>query len=231
MSENQTVNEIKYAEFAQRLNQAKDKAAMELVELSNRSGISYEMVRRYHLGLAQPRKEGMEKLAATLGVSAAWLQFGDSMMPSAGAIAVQENTDTQHTHREIEIYKTELSAGNGNFVWITNHKEDPLVFRENWFRAKRLNPSDLRGMYVRGNSMDPDLKDWDTVIIDVTDLEIADDEIYALVFKDKFYIKCIRQTEDGLLLISSNPDYEPIEVSPENADRFQLLGRMVWRGG
>ena len=79
--------------------------------------------------------------------------------------------------------------------------------------------------------MEPDLKDWDTVIIDVTDLEIADDEIYALVFKDKFYIKRIRQTEDGLLLISSNPDYEPIEVSPENADRFQLLGRMVWRGG
>lgn len=79
--------------------------------------------------------------------------------------------------------------------------------------------------------MEPDLKDWDTVIIDVTDLNIADGEIYAIIFKDKFYIKRIKHTEDGLLLISSNPEYKPIEVKPENIDRFKLLGRMVWRGG
>ncbi|WP_283119638.1 XRE family transcriptional regulator [Neisseria elongata] len=231
MSESQTNSDAKYADFAERLNQIREKKSIEISELSKKTGISYEMIRRYTLGIAQPRNDGMEKLAEALSVSAAWLQFGSSMMPTSGAIVVHEDVNTENTHREIEIYKTELSAGRGNFVWIANHKEDPLVFRENWFRAKRLNPDNLRGMYVRGNSMEPDLKDWDTVIIDITDLEIADDEIYAVVFKEKFYIKRIRQTVDGLLLISSNPDYDPIEVKSEDADRFQVLGRMVWRGG
>ncbi|STZ77360.1 LexA family transcriptional regulator [Bergeriella denitrificans] len=226
-----TSKEVKYPEFAERLNKAKEKAGIELPELSKNTGISYEMVRRYTLGLAQPRTDGMERLAEVLNVSAPWLQFGESLMPQAGAIAIQEEVDTEHTHFEIQMYEYKLSAGTGNFVWVTNHKEDPLTFRERWFRARRLNPNTLRGMYVRGNSMEPDLKDWDTVIIDISDLDIADDEIYAVVFKDKFYIKRIRQTEDGLLLISSNPDYPPIEVTPESSHQFQLLGRMVWRGG
>ncbi|PSJ81283.1 hypothetical protein C7N83_01705 [Neisseria iguanae] len=81
-------------------------------------------------------------------------------------------------------------------------------------------------MYVCDDSMKPDLKDRDTVLID-----ISDGEIYAFVFKEKFYIKCVRQTEDGLLLISSNPAYEPMTVSFDNADKFQLLGRMIWRCG
>lgn len=223
--------EVKYPDFAERMMLSMTKANIEMVELAQKTGIKYEMIRRYTNGYAQPRTEGMEKIAVILGVSPAWLQFGDKLMPHAGAIAIHEERDTQYTHKQIQMYDYKLSAGQGNFVWITNHQEDPLVFREQWFKAKRLNPADLRGMYVRGNSMEPELKDWDTVIIDISDLDIVDDKIYAFIFKDKFYIKRIRQSEDGLLLISSNPDYEQMEVTSETADRFQLLGRMVWRGG
>ena len=226
-----TSQKIRYQEFADRLNLAKERANLELTDLSAKSGISYEMVRRYTLGLAKPRLDGMEKLAEAVNVSPAWLEFGDSLVPPPGAIAVQEDTDTEHTHLEIPMYNYKLSAGNGNFVWITDHHEDPLTFRERWFRAKRLNRNDLRGMYVRGNSMEPDLEDWDTVIIDISDLDIADDEIYACIYKDKFYVKRIRQTEDGLLLISSNPDYDTMQVTQDTADQFRLLGRTVWRGG
>lgn len=230
MSEAQTL-EIKHPEFADRLNQAMQQADIDLVKLSKMTKINYEMIRRYSLGYAKPRTNSMEKIAKALNVSPAWLQFGENLMPSAGAVAIHEDTEIIHTHCAIQMYDYKLSAGTGNFVWVTNHEEDPIVFRERWFTAKRLNPNNLRAMYVRGDSMEPDLKDWDTVIIDVTDLNIADGEIYAIIFKDKFYIKRIKHTEDGLLLISSNPEYKPIEVKPENIDRFKLLGRMVWRGG
>ena len=97
--------------------------------------------------------------------------------------------------------------------------------------ARGLSPNTLCGMYVGGNSMQPELKDWDTVIIDASDLELIDDEIFAVVFKGNVYIKRVRQTEDGIALISINPDYDTMEVIEENCDKFQVLGRMVLRGG
>ncbi|ULJ66654.1 LexA family transcriptional regulator [Wielerella bovis] len=225
--------EVKHPEFAERFTQSREKSGLSLSQLSKETDISYEMLRRYSEGFAMPRTKSMEMIAEKLGVSAAWLQFGDSYMPSAGAIAVQENTDITYTHREILLYDYKLSAGKGecNFVWVTNHKEDPLVFREQWFRAKGLFPEDLRAMYVKGNSMSPDLNNWDTVIIDISDTELVDGEIYACVFNEKFFIKRLKHTANGIELISSNPDYEPIQVSFEQAERFQVLGRMVWRGG
>lgn len=156
----------------------------------------------------------------------------DSIIPDSGAVAVLENTNTTYTHKSIEMYDIKLSAGNGNnVVWIHHTKEDPLIFCENWFRAKRLNPNDLRGMYVKGDSMTPVLKDRDTVLIDISDLELIDGEIYAVVYKDKFYIKQIKHFEDGIKLISFNSDYDTMNVTNKDAERFQVLGRMVWRGG
>ncbi len=69
------------------------------------------------------------------------------------------------------------------------------------------------------------------MIIDASDLELIDDEIFAVVFKGNVYIKRVRQTEDGIALISINPDYDTMEVIEENCDKFQVLGRMVLRGG
>lgn len=183
------------------------------------------------------------KIADVLGVSALWLEKGEgemspaklpdrqSLIPPAGGIAVLEDTDTTYTHKAIEMYDIKLSAGEGNGIWVQRNKEDPLVFRENWFRAKHLNASDLRGMYVKGDSMVPVLNNRDTVLIDISDLELVDGEIYAVVFKEKFYIRQIRHIEEGIELISYNPDYKPMTVTNNDYGRFQVLGRMVWRGG
>ncbi|MFS1563794.1 MAG: helix-turn-helix domain-containing protein [Candidatus Arsenophonus phytopathogenicus] len=45
-------------------------------ELSQISGVTYEMARRYTLGSAKPRDEKMIKIANLLDVSAAWLDYG-----------------------------------------------------------------------------------------------------------------------------------------------------------
>ena len=53
----------------------------------------------------------------------------------------------------------------------------------------------------------------------------------AANFKNSLYIKEIRRHEDGIYLISRNKDYEPISVTNSDGESFQILGRMVWRGG
>lgn len=151
--------------------------------------------------------------------------------PPAGGIAELETTDTRHTHREIQMYDLQLSAGAGNAVWVIRQADDPLVFRAAWFAARRLSPDNLRGMRVKGNSMIPILQDMDTVLIDISDTELIDGAIYALCYKEKFYIKSIKHIEDGIELISHNPEHQTITVRTQDADKFQCLGRMVWRGG
>lgn len=178
-------------------------------------------------------KNGMIDAARAFGISAVWLETGEGMMsafipPSSIVADASDYRPELDTHWPIDMYDIKLSAGTGNGEWIIR-EDEPLYFRQAWFKARRLSRADLRGMYVRGDSMEPVLKNWDTVIIDTADTEPTDGEIYAVVYKDKFYIKTVRNVADGIDLISYNPDYPPIEV--READRFQCLGRMVWRGG
>lgn len=221
----------KLTNFAGRINEAMTVAGLDLTKLSELTGISYEMVRRYSLGIAQPRISNLKKIAEKTGVSIVWLQFGDDCIPPSGSIVRTEDADRDNTHEKIAMYDFKLSAGNGNTDWVMNKNEDPLTFHSRWFKQKRLEPENLRAMYVRGDSMTPELNDWDTVIIDISNIELIDGEIYAIIFKDKFYIKRIRRTENGFLLVSSNPEYKLMEVNENNIDRFHVLGLKVWRGG
>lgn len=217
-----------------RIKQARNEKGLTLAQLGEAVGVSAQAAQQWEdeENGTVPRSKRLDHIAAALGVSAAWLQFGTSAsIPPPGGIAIAEQADTTHTHRKIQLYELRLSAGNGNADWVVRTAEDPLVFRDNWFRARQLQPNNLRAMSVKGDSMAPVLNNLDTVIIDISDTELIDGEIYAVVFKEKFYIKQIRHTADGIELISHNPDYPPMPVKNGDADKFQSLGRMVWRGG
>ncbi|MBR7002090.1 MAG: LexA family transcriptional regulator [Neisseriaceae bacterium] len=152
-------------------------------------------------------------------------------IPPQSPIAVTEEYDYTHTHLMIARYEVNLSAGNGTAQWIEQKNKDPLIFRQSWFDKHHFSPNDLRAMTVKGDSMTPVLENGDTVIIDISDTEIIDGEIYAVAFKEKLYIKELRHTENGISMISKNSDYEVMHINEKDAHRFFVLGRKVWRGG
>lgn len=310
MTKNQSF-EVKYPDFADRLNQAMNQYSATISSLSRQTGISYEMVRRYSNGYSIPRADGMAKIADTLGVSAAWLQFGDEsatqtpppprfadfaarlkqsieasglsldevakksfvpkerlekyltgtklpyvedgenlaealkisvewlrygdspeIPPIGSRVLVSDDPPANDAYFRIPIYDVKLSAGNGNATWIEREDDDnPLLFRPGWLKVKGLQRKYLRGMYVRGDSMEPLLMHWDTIVIDASDTEAADGEVYAVCYQGKLYIKELRNTGDAVQLVSRNPKYDPIEIPNGSDVQFQVLGRMVWRGG
>ena len=79
--------------------------------------------------------------------------------------------------------------------------------------------------------MEPVLMNWDTVILDTSDTEIVDGQIYAICYKNNLYIKQLRHGEDGIQIISLNPEYTTMQIAYGSDVPFQVLGRMVWRGG
>lgn len=130
-------------------------------------------------------------------------------------------------------YDIKLSAGNGvsNVTWVVRDDEDQIAFRRNWYKKRGLHPENLKALTVRGRSMEPYLSDWDTVLVDTEDADIVDGEIYALVFRNQFYIKALEQSRGGLRVISKNPEFESFEVPENELGHLKILGRKVWRAG
>ncbi|PIT19889.1 XRE family transcriptional regulator [Snodgrassella communis] len=178
-----------------------------------------------------PKRTRMEDVAKVLGVTVAWLLCGEEFIPPKDGVAFTENFDSTRTHKQIMMCDFDLSAGKGNARWVIREAEVPLLIRNVWFKSENLIPSDLRAVRFKGNSMVPHLENNDIVMININDIELVDDEIYAIVYKNNFFIKRLRQTGDGIDLISSNSDYETIKVSYSQANTLEILGRKVWRCG
>lgn len=224
----------KYAEFAERLRQSIEASNIKLDKLAINSFIKKEKIEQYLLGHTLPYVEDAEHLANALNVETEWLRYGDAahIPPIGSQIGVVEDRDLSETHIDIPIYDYRLSAGSGNSAWVERSDADDLIsMRKKWFSAKGLNPESLRGMYVRGDSMEPVLMNWDTVILDTSDTEIVDGQIYAICYKNNLYIKQLRHGEDGIQIISLNPEYTTMQIAYGSDVPFQVLGRMVWRGG
>lgn len=224
----------RFADFAARLKQSIEASGLSLDEVAKKSFVPKERLEQYLTGTKLPYVEDGENLAEVLKISVEWLRYGDNpeIPPIGSKVLVASEPPANDAYFRIPIYDVKLSAGNGNAAWIEKEDDDnPLFFRHGWLRVKGLRREYLRGMYVRGDSMEPLLMHWDTIIVDSSDTEIADGEVYAVCYKGKLYIKELRNGEDGIQLISRNPKYEPMEVKYGSDVQFQVLGRMVWRGG
>ena len=86
---------------------------------------------------------------------------------------------------------------------------------------------------VRGDSMTPDIKEGDRVIIDIDDKTPSPAGIFALddgaggtVIKRLEIL--FQQDQKSIRIISSNPHYSPYEVK---ADQITIIGRVILRIG
>ena len=88
------VENAKYKDFAERLNRSLQEQSIGVKELSEFSGVSYEMARRYTLGTAKPRDEKMIRIAERLAVSPAYLDYGVPVnggdAPAKGTVRIEQ---------------------------------------------------------------------------------------------------------------------------------------------
>ena len=125
-----------------------------------------------------------------------------------------------------------LSAGDGA---ITGEEMDlpPLAFRDDWIRKKGVTSrSNLRICEVVGDSMEDRLQEGDIVMIDMGQVDVSNNEVYAIRYGDELRIKRLSKRFDGGLLIrSDNPRYPEESLTPEQSQHITVIGRMLWRGG
>lgn len=119
-----------------------------------------------------------------------------------------------------------LCAGGGSFeVEATPVSAYPFP---RWWLAKMGSPTDMIFMDVVGDSMEPGINDGDTVLVDQSHTRIDNQGIFAVGVEDAIYLKRIKLIQSGIILLSDNTEYAPMELYGDELENFRVIGKVVW---
>lgn len=127
----------------------------------------------------------------------------------------------------IPRFDVTASAGHGALAESeigTGH----YAFNRSWLDRRGLQPSNLAVIAVRGDSMEPELYDQDLILLDQSQKEPRDGDMYVVRYFDELFVKRVQKSLGRRYeLLSSNRYYKPIEVKPDEATDLAFVGKVV----
>ena len=129
------------------------------------------------------------------------------------------------------IPEMEVEAAAGPGAW----HEDFVHEKARWRLPEAMvrhegdaDPDAVRILKVRGNSMEPEMRDGDRIVVDTARRVPAAGELFVLWDGTGLVVKRVEAlTAQGRLrLVSAHPDYPPYECA---ADEVHIVGRVLWK--
>jgi YD repeat-containing protein len=140
-----------------------------------------------------------------------------------------ERNKVKNTFATIEYFPdVYLSAGYG--VEVLDEYSESIVIDSQFLtseRGMRVNPKNCKMVRISGNSMFPEYHHGDRVIIDESDQNLTDGQIYAFRYDGQCYVKEINRAGNKIKCISVNKEYEPFFI--ERDVDFKVFGRILPR--
>jgi phage repressor protein C with HTH and peptisase S24 domain len=162
------------------------------------------------------------QLYRLFGLNPDWLESG------AGQTYLARSDDHGTEFRNIPKVKARLSAGGGSFE-VGTEIQGYYAFQQEWLRRKG-EPHRMVLMDIFGNSMEPELKDGDTVLIDESQKDIIAGALYAVGVDDTIMVKRVEKHPNKLVLRSDNHNYLPIYLEGEETRSIRIIGKVIWAG-
>ena len=177
--------------------------------------------------VTQARKKGqvpdrwLLKLYRKYGLNPEWLESGDGRSflkkPIGGVVPEFE---------KIPKVNARLCAGDGSFE--TNADiQCYYAFQKDWLRKKGTAGAMVL-FDIFGNSMEPEIRNADTVLVDQSQKAILAGALYAVGIEDTIMVKRIEKRPNKLVLLSSHKDYLPIMLNREEAGAVRIIGKVIW---
>lgn len=201
------------------------KRVSEAVGVTNLSQLA-ELLRVNRSAVTQARKKGsvpatwLLHLFKQLGLNPSWLE-GEP----GPAVLKPDQLQTMDFHY-IPKVQARLCAGGGSFE-ADSKIAGYYSFKREWLSSKG-SANQMVLMDVFGNSMTPEIKDGDTVLIDQTQKDILAGTIYAVGIDDTIMVKRIEKHPHKLVLLSDNTEYDPIFLSEEEMNSIRIIGKVLW---
>jgi len=124
-------------------------------------------------------------------------------------------------YREVPEYNVRVSAGHGEYQGIEVVKQE-LQIPKQW-----LPDNGKVGLVkVEGDSMWPTIAHGDFVGVEFSS-GYTSDGLYLIRVEDSAFVKRLQKEFNLIRIISDNPQYREMTVSPDDGSDFGLIGRVA----
>ncbi len=193
---------------------AKEKISQQ--KIADYLNVSRSTVAMWETGGIQPSFEVLEKLATYFGVTTDYL--------------LGRSTDISHTtpRKGVRIPVYGNVAAGVPILAIENYdSDDPDDWEE--IDEKMAANGEYIALRIKGDSMEPKISTGDVVIVRLQPDAETGDIVVAMVNGDEATVKKLKKRPEGILLIPSNPKYEPMFYTNEDIENLpvRILGRVV----
>lgn len=194
-------------------------------QLSDTTGIPLPTLQKILRGKTDPSFSRVAALCQALGLDLNELTHG--IGPESGD---WESHIEQPEVRFLPYYDITVSAGNG-VQPLEGEPEKTFAFRADWLRSKFPDVDALALVRVDGDSMLPELRPKDLLMVDRAQ-RMPKDGIYLVQIGDHLLVKRIQQVASAKVkLLSANPVYGPIDIDlTDKENPFAIIAKAVWLG-
>lgn len=202
--------------FRTRLKQLRNEKKINQRELANFLKVAPSTISMYESGQREPNFEVLESLADFFNVDLNYL-LGKS--DKTTKLIIEDEQKPQGL--KIPVLGT-VAAG----IPISA-VEDILDYEEvpqSW-----ENQGEFFGLRIKGDSMEPRMENGDVVIVKQQSDANSGDTVIVLVNGDDATCKKLQKTDNGIMLVSTNPKYPPMFYSTEDIQTkpVVILGKVV----
>lgn len=121
-------------------------------------------------------------------------------------------------------------AGAGESLATSGDVSGFYAFRQDFLRRERIHPEQCVLMVVAGDSMEPLIRDGDTILIDESDNIPKDGHIFVVGLGDALMVKRLAKIPHGWRLCSENPARQSADVQGGELEILRIYGRVRWFG-
>lgn len=198
----------------------------EQARLAERMGIDQDKLSKILKGVRRVQAAEVPRVVAF---------FEDQSEEPENKVPKLEIADLASEAREdalVPVYDVAASAGHGANVDDYEAIAFSLAFPQDYLRrVTRASLQNLAIISVKGDSMEPTLKDDDVVMLDRSKTNLSYDGLFVLRFGEALHVKRVtRAAKPGhITIISDNRDAYPMQEWPE--DQVSVIGKVIWVGG
>lgn len=137
--------------------------------------------------------------------------------------------ETQHALADVVYvdFYPDVYASCGRGGLIASENKETLALPINLIPTKIKNNKNYSIIKVRGNSMAPEIKDGDLVLIEHYNGEqIIDNNIYLFMYENEVFVKRLSKNINEIIITSDNKDYPQIILRKEELNNLHVIGRV-----
>jgi lexA repressor len=192
-----------------RIKSAREDLKLTKRELAKRIGVHESSINKYEKGLVDIPLSKISELARVLKVTEAYL------------MGWEEKSEQKPQGLQIPVLGTVAAGIPISAVEdILDYEEIPLSWQSQ---------GEFFALRIKGDSMQPKIDDGDVVIVRQQSDANSGDTVIALVNGDDATCKKLQKTDNGIMLVSTNPNYLPMFFTNEEilTKPVVILGKVV----